>query len=151
MNRPLRVVYTKSGEPTAAIVREDDAIVDNLLYWVRCSTLAEAHYLLAIINSRALYEAVRPFMPKGQFGARDVHKHLWRLPIPEFDGGDSLHVSIAGAGRQAAAGVERELGNLRQRYPRLTVTIARREIRKWLRESAEGKRVEDVVGLLLGG
>ena len=148
---PLRVVYTKSGEPTATIVREDDAIVDNLLYWVRCSTLDEAHYLLAIINSRALYEAVRPFMPKGQFGARDVHKHLWRLPIPEFDGGDSLHVSIAGAGRQAAAGVERELGILRRRYPRLTVTIARREIRKWLRESVEGKRVEEVVGELLGG
>ena len=56
------------------------------------------------------------------------------------------------AGRDAAASVERELGNLRQRYPqRLTVTIARREIRKWLRESAEGKRVEGVVGVLLGG
>ena len=34
--------------------------------------------------------------------------------------------------------VERELGNLRQRYGRLTVTSARREIRKWLRESVEG-------------
>ena len=52
----------------------------------------------------------------------------------------------------AALGVERELGSLRQRYPeRLTVTIARREIRRWLRESAEGKRVEGVVGVLLGG
>ena len=81
-----------------------------------------------------------------------VHKHLWRLPIPEFDGGDSLHVDVADAGRDAAQGVERELENLRQRYPeRLTVTIARREIRKWLRESAEGKRVEGVVGELLGG
>ena len=37
----------------------------------------------------------------------------WRLPIPEFDGGDSLHVSIADAGRDAAQGVERELENLR--------------------------------------
>ena len=47
--------------------------------------------------------------------------------------------------------MERELGNLRQLYPdRLTVTIARREIRRWLRESAEGKRVEEVVGELLG-
>lgn len=55
------------------------------------------------------------------------------------------------AGRQAALGVEKELVNLRRRYPKLTVTIARREIRKWLRESAEGKRVEDVVGVLLGG
>ena len=32
----------------------------------------------------------------------------------------------------------------------MTVTIARRELRKWLRESAEGQAVEDVVGRLLG-
>ena len=54
-------------------------------------------------------------------------------------------------GRQAALGVERELGNLRQWYPRLTVRVARREIRKWLRESVEGQRVGEVVGVLLGG
>ena len=149
--RPFRVAYAKSGTPTAAVIEDDEAIVENILNWIACSSKAEADYLLAVINSDALYDAIKPFMPKGQFGARHVHKHLWRLPIPEFDGGDSLHVSIAGAGRQAAAGVERELGNLRQRFPRLTVTIARREIRKWLRESAEGKRVEEVVGLLLGG
>ena len=83
--------------------------------------------------------------------APSSQKHLWRLPIPEFDGGDSLHVDVADAGRDAAQGVERELGNLRQRYAeRLSVTIARREVRKWLRESAEGQRVEEVVGELLG-
>ena len=61
-------------------------------------------------------------------------------------------IAIADADQDAAVGVERELGNLRQRYPqRLTVTIARREVRKWLRESSEGKRVEEVVGGLLGG
>ncbi|MCY3734216.1 MAG: hypothetical protein OXG42_08040 [Chloroflexi bacterium] len=30
------------------------------------------------------------------------------------------------------------------------VTVARREIRKWLSESAEGQRVEELVGRLLG-
>ena len=25
---------------------------------------------------------VTPLMSKGQFGARDLHKHLWKLPIP---------------------------------------------------------------------
>lgn len=52
-------------------------------------------------------------------------------------------MSIADVGRDAAQGPDRELANLRQRYAlRLTVTIARREIRKWLRESTEGDRVE---------
>ena len=61
-------------------------------------------------------------------------------------------MDVADAGRDAAEGVEHELVNLRQRYPeRLTVTIARREVRKWLWEPVEGKRVEGVVGELLGG
>ena len=36
--------------------------------------MPEAYYLLAIINSDALYEAVTPLMPKGQFGSRDLDK-----------------------------------------------------------------------------
>ena len=148
----LRVVYTSAGVPTAAILTDNLAIADYKLFWVDCASSEEADYLLAIINSDALYAAAKPIMSRGQWGARDLQKHLWRLPIPEFDGGNSLHVDVADAGRDAAAGVERELGNLRQRYPqRLTVTIARREVRKWLRESSEGKRVEEVVGGLLGG
>ena len=150
-DRPVRVLYSGAGIPTAAVLRDADALVESKLYWISCRSSQEAYYLLAIINSNILKSGVEPYMPKGQFGARDVHKHLWRLPIPEFDVGDSLHVSIADAGRQAAAGVEGELVNLRQRYERLTVTIARREVRKWLRESAEGRRVEGVVGVLLGG
>ena len=149
--RPYRIVYTKSGEPTASILFDDEAILDHLLYWTSCASIDEAYFLIAIINSNTLYEMVKPLMSKGQFGARDVHKHLWRLPIPEFDVAYATHRDIADAGRQAAVGVEGELERLREARPGFTVTIARREIRKWLRESAEGKRVEEVVGVLLGG
>ena len=83
--RPFRVVYTKSGEPTACVLRDGQGLVDHLLYWVACQSVQEASYLLAVINSDALAEAVEPLMPKGQFGPRDLHKHLWKLPIPEFD------------------------------------------------------------------
>ena len=150
-SKPIRIAYAGSGKPTATIIDDDESIVDYTLFWLSCSTLDEAYYLTAIINSDQLYDQLKPLMPKGQFGARHVQKHLWRLPIPEFDASDANHVAVSEAGRDAAAGVERELVNLRQRYPRLTVTIARREIRKWLRESAEGRRVEEVVGGLLGG
>ena len=78
-------------------------------------------------------------MPKGQFGARHVQKHLWKLPIPEFDAADPLHLAISRAGAAAAAGAAKELERLRQDRPKLTVTIARRELRKWLRASAEGE------------
>ena len=82
-------------------------LVDSKLYWVTCKNLKEANYLLAIINSDALYEAAQPLMSKGQFGSRDLHKHLWKLPIPEFDPKQKLHVAIAKAGERAAAGGRR--------------------------------------------
>ena len=104
---------------------------------------------LAIINSDALYELVTPLMSKGQFGARDLQKHLWKLSIPEFDSGNSLHVRVSQAGETAAQGVAKQMAQLRQDRGEVTVTIARRELRKWLRESTEGKAVEEAVGELL--
>ena len=148
--RPVRVGYSKSGEPTAALLRDDSTIIDHLLFWITCKDEREAHYLLAIINSNALYQLVTPLMSKGQFGSRDLHKHLWKLPIPEFDAANPLHLAISRAGAAAAAGAAKQLEQLRQDRPKLTVTIARRELRKWLRASAEGEAVEEGVGELLG-
>ena len=151
-DRMVRIVYTEAGEPTAALINDDDVLVDETLYWTTCKDSLEANYLLAIINSYALYQAVTPLMAKGQFGARHLHKQLWKLPIPEFDPSDALHKSIAEAGEAAAKGAAIQLEQLRlERGPKLTVTIARRELRKWLRESAEGQAVEEVVGELLRG
>ena len=150
-DRPVRVIYNQSGVPTAAVLRDNDALIDHKLFWITCVNTQEANYLLAIINSEALYAAVAPLMSKGQFGARDLHKHLWKLPIPEFDPAEEPHVAISQAGEAAAAGAGRQLEQLRRERDRVTVTIARRELRKWLRESPEGRRVEEVVGRLLRG
>ena len=148
----MRVVYTKSGEPTAGLIQECQSVVDHLLYWIPCRTIKEANYLLAIINSDTLQEAVTPLMSKGQFGARDLHKHLWKLPIPEFDPSQELHAIIAEAGATAAFAAEKKLAELREdRGDRLTVTIARRELRQWLRTSTEGRNVETAVARLLAG
>ncbi len=68
---------------------------------------------LAIINSDALYEAVQPLMAKGQFGARHPQKHLWKLPIPEYDAAIPLHREIAEAGAAAARGAATRLAALR--------------------------------------
>ena len=147
--RPVRVVCNQSGAPTAALLHDDDAIVDYTLFWIACKDVQEANYLLAIINSDTLYESVMPLMAKGQFGARHLQKHLWKLPIPEFDPADPLHLAVSRAGRAAAEGAARELAGLRQTRSKLTVTIARRELRKWLRESEEGRAVEGAVRQLL--
>ncbi len=143
------MAYNQSGAPTAALIQGNESLVDYTLFWITCCDIQEANYLLAIINSQALYEAVASLMPKGQFGARHLEKHLWKLPIPEFDAEDSLHAVVSEAGRVAAEGAAERLARLRQDRGEVTVTIARREIRKWLRESDEGKAVEEAVGALL--
>ena len=150
-NRPVRVVYTSSGGPTAALLHCDDLIVDYTLFWVTCKDNREAFYLLAIINSQALYTAVTPLMPKGQFGVRHLQKHLWKVPIPEFDPNDALHVAIADAGQAAESQAMQELTRLREARGQAGVTwrIARRELRKWLKCSHEGKTVEAAVSRLL--
>ena len=147
--RPVRVVYGSSGRPTAALLQDDDAIVDTKLLWVACRDTQEANYLLAIINSDALRRAVSPFMNKGQFGDRDLQKAPWKLPIPQFDPRRRRHAAVADAGRAAAEGAARRLAALQEARPRLTSAVARSELRKWLAESDEGRAVEDAVGRLL--
>ena len=112
-SKALRVIYNQSGTPTAALLEDNEALVDYTLYWIACKDRREAYYLLAIINSDALYDAVAPMMPKGQFGARHLQKHLWKLPIPEFDADDPRHTEISDAGRAAAAGAAQRLSELR--------------------------------------
>ena len=147
---PIRVVYTSAGEPTAAIIADRDTIIDYKLFWITCKDMQEAHYLLAIINSRTLYEAAQPLMSKGQFGARDLQKHLWKLPIPEYDETNRLHQKIAMAGQAAASEAVQQLQNLyKQRGDTVSTTVVRRELRGWLAQSDEGKQVETLVKRLL--
>ena len=149
-DRRVRVVYTSAGRPTAALLHDDNALVESKLFWIACRDEQEANYLLAVINSDVLYESVTPLMTKGQFGARDLQKHLWKLPIPEFDAEDALHAAIAAAGLAAATGAAARLAEVRAEYGAdVSVTIARRELRAWLPASPEGKAVEAAVGDLL--
>ena len=148
-NRPVRVVYNASGVPTAALLCDDGTLVDYTLFWITCKDTQEAYYLLAIINSDALYSAAIPLMSKGQYGARHLQKHLWKLPIPAFDPTVPLHTAIADAGEAATTGAAQQLDELRATRSKLTVTIARRELRHWLRTSKEGQAVENVVSEIL--
>ncbi len=149
----VRVVYASAGRPTAAIVAQPNQIIESKLFWITVASMDEADYLSAIINSQELESQVAPLMSKGQFGARDLQKHLWHLPIPEYDASDALHVEIAEAGATAAAGAQQvwsEIRAARQAKGQSTsFTVARREIRAWLSKSDEGRRVEDLVGRLL--
>ncbi len=92
---PLRVVYNKSGmHVVASKVTDKRAIVENGLYWTSASTVAEADYLCAILNSPTTTGLVRPLMAYGK-DERHVAKSIWQLPIPEFDDSDPTHLELA--------------------------------------------------------
>ena len=148
-DKPIRVVYTKSGRPTAAILNAPDALIENALYWISCSGWDEAHYLSAIVNSDVLLDAVKPLMPHGQYGPRDLHKHLWKLPIPTYDPDDPVHKEIRDAGIAAAALSASIYEGLTNGGRRPGVAATRRAIRVGLREAPEGASIERTVRALL--
>ena len=92
----------------------------------------EAYYLLAIINSNTMYRAVEPFVSRGLFGgARDLHKHLWKLPIPEFDPKNKLHTKLAMLGQKAEKEAQQRIQEMNEgREDPVTSDSGREELRK---------------------
>ena len=141
-----RIAYTTQGEPTAALIKDNHSIVDHKLFQTICQSEEEAHYLLAIINSRVLTEKAEAFMTKGLYGARDFHKHGWKLPIPRYDAGESLHVRLSELGATAeqecqAIIAESDLGS--RPAGDAQSRAARRLLRHgWQRESATARMIE---------
>ena len=141
-----RIAYTTQGEPTAALIKDNHSIVDHKLFQTICQSEEEAHYLLAIINSRVLTEKAEAFMTKGLYGARDFHKHGWKLPIPRYDAGESLHIRLSELGATAeqecqAIIAESDLGS--RPAGDAQSRAARRLLRHgWQRESATARLIE---------
>lgn len=152
-SRPIRIAYTTSGRPNAAIITDAKGILDTKLHQVSCRDLEEAYYLLAVINSVTLEKAVAPFQAKGQLGERDLHKHLWKLPIPEFDAEEAMHTALASLGEKAeeeAAAVLQGLAAMENRP--LTSAKARAQLRnEWQPVSPTAQAIEERVRELLNG
>ena len=92
----LRIVYAASGTvPAACLLRNSLAIIEHGIYWASASTVGEAHFLLAILNSEAARAKAAPQQARGQWGARHFDKVMFNLPIPRFDSKIKLHHDLA--------------------------------------------------------
>lgn len=121
---PRRVVYTASGGTlVAARVTDSAAVIEHKLYWAAVSSDAEAAYLLAILNSEALLQRVRPLQSRGLFGPRDFDKNIFRVAIPAFEPTNPLHTALVELARDAerVAGAA-SLGDLAAAAARRRVT-----------------------------
>ncbi|WP_419917693.1 N-6 DNA methylase [Candidatus Poriferisocius sp.] len=150
---PIRLLYASSGRPTAAVFNTQNILIDYTLFWIACSSLDEARYLAAIINSDALCKAVEPLMPMGQYGARHLQRHLWRLPIPAYNPTNELHIKLAAAARKAEQQIAKAWAKESQHRisnnKSTSSQVARNHIRNYLAESQIGTNIEQLVRKLL--
>ena len=145
--RPIRIAYTTSGRPSAALIEDRKAILDTKLYQVTCRGMNEAYYLMAIINSDALAVAVKPFCTTNWARKiRDLHKHLWKLPIPEYSGRRSLHRRLARLGMAAVQEATALIDSLDDPTPRKVNEALRHQ---WQPNSKVAAEIESAVSRLL--
>lgn len=79
-----------------------DLLIDQTLYWQVTSQEDEAWFRVALLNSRAMTQAILPFNPSGDFGPRHVHTLPYRL-MPPFDASNEDHTALASQARDVAA------------------------------------------------
>lgn len=142
---PLRLVYGKAGmHVAAALIENPSAIIDHKLYWGTVNSIEEGRYLCAILNSPMLTQLVRPLMSYGK-DERDVDKHIWRLSIPLYDSGNSVHQRLAALGDQEAA-IVRDL----ELDETANFVALRRAVRTALATGDPAQEIEEIVTELLG-
>lgn len=78
-----------------------DWVIDQTLYWKVTGLANEAWFLVAMLNSHAMTEAIAPFNPKGEFGERHIHTLPYRL-MPAFDPANDDHRHAAALAREIA-------------------------------------------------
>jgi hypothetical protein len=141
---PLRLIYNKSGmHLVAAKVKNPRAIIAGGLYWATMNSEEETDYLCAIMNSAVTTEALRPFMSYGK-DERDIHKHVWQLPIETYDPKNPIHarlVALARAATTMAAAFEVKED--------LHFAATRRHIREGLEASKIGAEISKIVEEIL--
>jgi hypothetical protein len=141
-----RVIYNASGmHLVAAKVRNHRAIISKSLYWAAFREENEADYLCAILNSAATSDLLRPYMSYGK-DERHVDKHLWQLPIPDYDPKDHMHLDLVTLSRAAT-----ETANAMEVDADLHFAAPRRKIRQEIEASEAGKRISEIVAELLAG
>ena len=68
-------------------------IIDQTLYWYLADSENEAIYIVGLLNSDALSDAINDFQPEGGFGKRHIHTLPYKI-IPKFNLEDATHIEV---------------------------------------------------------
>jgi len=76
-------------------------ITENICYRYYAKSEDEAAYLVGILNSSVVNDAIKPYQSQGLLGERDIHRRPFEVcPIPLFNGKNPLHLKIAEVARK---------------------------------------------------
>jgi len=140
-----RVLYTASGNNLVATRLEGNTgFVEHQLYWAAVSSLEEARYLTAILNSATTLERVKPLQALGLFGARHFDKTVFSIPIPTYDRTDADHQRLAVLAADAEDVAATVTIDPSWRFQR-----TRQAVRAELELSGIGQRIEETVDLVI--
>ncbi|MDE0131926.1 MAG: hypothetical protein OXQ32_06660 [bacterium] len=153
-NSGVRVAYTAQGEPTAAIIEDNHAVIESKAYQVKCWNRAEAYYVLAIINSNHLASQAKPFCTTNWAKKiRDFHLHAWKLPIPRYDSTNPLHGRLSELGNAAEQECTAMIvaSDILTKPPGGSQSDTARQLirREWQPNSPTAHNIETAVGELL--
>jgi hypothetical protein len=104
----------------------------------RIGSEQEASYLFAILNAPVTTDLTRPLMSYGK-DERDIHKHVWELPIPTFNPCDTVHARIAELGRALETLVATFQVNEKVHFG-----ATRRHIREAIVKTADGEELNEL-------
>ena len=74
-------------------------IIDQTLYWYLADTEDEATYIVGLLNSDALSDAIKDFQPEGGFGKRHIHTLPYKI-IPKYDNENAAHIEVISRTRE---------------------------------------------------
>ena len=127
-----------------------DLVIDQTLYWKVFARSGEAWFYVAMLNSRAMTEAIMPFNPSGAFGERHIHALPYRL-MPPFNSRNEDHVRIAELGEEIAVTAQAIVEN--DPYlddPNRPLHVRRSRLRERLSVVPEMNELEELTAAALG-
>jgi len=109
-SKPFIVIYNKTGSNIVSCVidrqyiqninlelgiKAKDFIVDYESFYYETNDEMEAYYIVAILNSSIVNQAIKPLQTRGLYGARHITRRPFMLPIPKFDPTNFIHLRLA--------------------------------------------------------
>ena len=135
---------------TIPVDGNQDVVIDQTLYWRCIASQEEAWYRVGLLNSEAITEAIRPFNPQGEFGARHLHTLPHRV-IPLFDPTNGDHQQVTELTARLSQRVrELVLQDEAIRSPNSSIAARRQRLRTLVRRLDETRALEELCAAILG-